>query len=137
MKIKQPISVFAISIACVLMLAGCSNSSEEKISSPTTSQPSASFSPEPITEEDNAEDPAIALFCGITDAEGKVTPEDVTLANEIAVELRASEDEFLVAEAQNYEIFAEDFQFALDEMEGQLLPSNMELISRSCSSIPR
>ena len=151
MKIKNPISVFAISVACVLMLAGCSNSSEEKISTPTTSQPSAAASPEPSPEattgpedisiptldSDALEDPTIALFCGITDAEGKVTPEDVILANEIATELRASEDEFLVSEAQNYKIFAEDFQFALDETKGQLLPSEIELISKNCSSIPR
>jgi hypothetical protein len=144
MKTKN-ITVFAISVVCALMFTGCSSSEGETIVEAAT-QPtqSPSSTPSPVPEVDgkampNLKEPepvysSTKLFCDITDANGLVTSDDVTLATNIAEEMRNSGNELLVPSAQNYEIFANEFQFALDEKKGQLAPYEMEIITKSCGS---
>lgn len=142
MKTIQAIIVTAI---CVLVMTGCS-SSEEKTANKEVSTEVTQPSSAPAETSDPAVDgtgPAeikgpeleyspTQLFCGIKDSGGKVTSEDVILADNIATEMRASGDEFIVLSAQTFEILAEEFQFAIDENKSHVSPSELEIIIKSC-----
>lgn len=143
-------TLFAISLACALILTGCgsNNSEPSSISSAGVTQPSdaptETASPDlnsgsamPEVEGPEPEFSSTQMFCDITDAKGKVTLEDVILADNIAVEMQASGNDFLVSSAQNYEVFADNFQLAIDEKKSQLSPYEMEIITKSCTSAVR
>jgi len=129
----------------MLLLAGCGSAENTTdIGTPAPTEPASAPTAEdttpasdtPATAEDPmnaAADPKSAeLFCGVSEADGKVTTKDVDLANEIAEELEASSDAFTVETAHNYRVFAEYFQYALDNADGQLPANELELMDTSC-----
>ena len=145
MKNKKIVTIFTVGIVSMLLLAGCGGTEDTTdIGTPTTTDPASAPTAEPTTPASDTpatvEDPmnaasdpkSVELFCGVSEANGKVTTKDVDLANEIAEELEASSDAFVVETAHNYRVFAEYFQYALDNTDSQLPSNELEMMDTSC-----